>query len=82
MINLGNTAVNWKVLRSSLIERCFPARFAVVGISVSESCIPTDCIFKKSDIDYIDSFFFFFLSFQSPHPRHMEVPRLGVQLEL
>ena len=28
---------------------------------------------------YIILFFFFFLG---PHPRHMEVPRLGVQLEL
>ena len=26
------------------------------------------------------SFFFFFLSFLGPHPRHMEVPRLGVGL--
>ena len=28
------------------------------------------------------SFFFFFLGFLGPHLRHMEVPRLGVQLEL
>ena len=26
--------------------------------------------------------YFLFLSFLGPHPRHMEVPRLGVQLEL
>ena len=27
-------------------------------------------------------FFFFFFVFLGPHPRHMEVPRLGVELEL
>ena len=27
-------------------------------------------------------FAFFFLAFLGPHPWHMEVPRLGVQLEL
>ena len=27
-------------------------------------------------------YFFVFLSFLVPHPRHMEVPRIGVQLEL
>ena len=27
-------------------------------------------------------FFFFFFSFLGPHPRHMEVPRLGVKSEL
>jgi len=27
-------------------------------------------------------FFFFFFCFLGPHPWHMEVPRLGVQLEL
>ena len=27
-------------------------------------------------------FFFFFLVFLGPHPRHMEVPRLGVKSEL
>ena len=26
-------------------------------------------------------FFFLFLSFAGPHPRHMEVPRIGVELE-
>ena len=33
---------------------------------------------------YTDIFFFLslFLSLQGPHPRHMEVPRLGVYLEL
>ena len=29
-----------------------------------------------------DSFFFFFWSFLGPHPRHMEIPRLGVKSEL
>lgn len=28
-----------------------PARFAMEGVSVGESYIPTDRIFKKSDID-------------------------------
>ena len=28
------------------------------------------------------SFFFFFSVFLGPHPRHMEVPRLGIKLEL
>ena len=27
-------------------------------------------------------FFFLFFCFLGPHPRHMEVPRLGVELEL
>ena len=27
-------------------------------------------------------FFFVFLSFLGPHPRHVEIPRLGVELEL
>ena len=30
----------------------------------------------------LDSFFFFFFVFLGPHPEHMEVPRLGVKLEL
>ena len=44
-----------------------------------------DCILlpphSHSRIHFI-SFYFYFLSFLGPHPRHMEVPRLGVQLEL
>ena len=31
---------------------------------------------------YFHFFFFFFLVFLGPHPRHMEVPRLGVKSEL
>ena len=27
---------------------------------------------------FIHLYFFFFMSFSGPHPRHMEVPRLGV----
>ena len=27
-------------------------------------------------------FFFFFFCFLGPHPQHMEVPRLGVELEM
>ena len=30
----------------------------------------------------VDLFFFFFLVSLGPHPRHMEVPRLGIELEL
>ena len=35
-------------------------------------------------LNFSDSFFFFFvfLPFLGPLPRHMEVPRLGVELEL
>ena len=32
-------------------------------------------------LDGLDSIFFFF-GFLGPHPRHMEVPRLGVESEL
>ena len=32
-------------------------------------------------IGHVKSFFLFFF-FQGPHPWHLEVPRLGVQLEL
>ena len=33
-------------------------------------------------IGYHSFFFFFFFCFLGPHPRHMEVPRLGVESEL
>ena len=35
---------------------------------------------KKTPYFYLSFFFFFF--FLGPHPRHMEVPRLGVKSEL
>ena len=35
-----------------------------------------------STVRFILTFLFLFLFFLRPHPRHMEVPRLGVQLEL
>ena len=34
------------------------------------------------DFGMTQFFFFFFLVFLGPHPRHMEVPRLGVESEL
>ena len=39
------------------------------------------CIFSIQQ-DSLGFFFFFFFFFLGPHPWHMEVPSLGVQLEL
>ena len=39
----------------------------------------TGLIFLDSDVSSF--FFFFFGSFLELHPRHMEAPRLGVELE-
>ena len=41
-------------------------------------------VLEDDDKQYIDSrvLFLFFFVFLGPNPRHMEVPRLGVQLEL
>ena len=33
-------------------------------------------------VSFMDYIFFFFFVFLGPHPRHMEIPRLGVTLEL
>ena len=49
----------------------FPLSFLIVVISV----------FKLVWLE-VQQIFFFFLFFLGPHPRHMEVPRRGVQSEL
>ena len=40
------------------------------------------CSFSLNFINFFIILFFILLSFLSPHPWHMEVPRLGVQSEL
>ena len=37
---------------------------------------------KRNKIDFLNFFFNYFFSFLSLHPQHMEIPRLGVELEL
>ena len=37
---------------------------------------------RGQELLQLDAFFFFFLSFLGPHLQYMEVPGLGVELEL
>ena len=37
---------------------------------------------EMSHYNFVTAIFFFFFGFLGPNPHHMEVPRLGVKLEL
>ena len=57
--------------------------------SLREAMIPTDAlglkaasIVKQYDCGFSFLFFYIFLPFLGPLPWHLEVPRLGVELEL
>ena len=47
-----------------------------------DTCSKTVGCHTEKKILRLFFFFFFFLVFLGPHPQHMEVPRLGVELEL
>ena len=58
-----------------------------VNLSTNEGRLPLLCLFfccisLADSLAFCLCYFFFFFSFLGPHPRHMEVPRLWVQLEL
>ena len=61
-----------------------------IDICASSRCLrvyiqPSACVFTYyKHLERPDSFFFFFwyFVFSGPHPQHMEIPRLGVELEV
>ena len=57
----------------------------VIGWGWGEACIQVQTEGRSLRTTLLLLFFFlsfFFCCFLGPHPQHMEVPRLGVQLEL
>ena len=57
--------------------------FNVWGFSFyGTNFFPIDPVLSFSEQTFFYSFFVCFVCFLGPYPRHMEVPRLGVELEL
>ena len=51
-------------------------------MELAPTCLPKRHLLRSSQVTYSFFCFFGFLPFLGPLPWHMEVPRLGVQLEL
>ena len=56
-------------------------RVSSIGVAVSEHCVLSYSSFMSFS-GYRIPFFFFLSVFSVLHPRHMDIPRLGVKLEL
>ena len=71
-------------------DNCFPIMVGPCSLGSLTKPLPPQCYSHSQPVSqdlWVNLFFFFFfffvfLTFLEPLPRHMEVPRLGVQLEL